>query len=60
VQAVAGVAAAAAGLGILADQAFPVPGEAVALPTVGAAGVLVGAVLLRVDPIAPLRGRRSH
>ena len=54
----AGVVAAAAGLGILASQAFPVPGEDVALPALGAGLVVAGAALLGVDPVAPLRARR--
>lgn len=56
-RAVTGIAAAAAGLGILASQAFPVPGEVVALPSAGVVLVVAGAVLLRVDPVAPLRTR---
>jgi hypothetical protein len=54
-RAVFGVAAAAAGLSILTVDAFPVPGEVVALPTIGAALVVVGAALLRVNPVASLR-----
>jgi hypothetical protein len=54
-RAVIGVAAAAAGLSILTVDAFPVPGAVVALPTIGAALVVVGAALLRVNPIASLR-----
>jgi fucose 4-O-acetylase-like acetyltransferase len=54
-----GVVTAAAGLGILASEAFPVPGEALAVPAVGAALVVAGAALLGVDPVAPLRARPS-
>jgi hypothetical protein len=52
-----GTAATAGGFAILTTHAFPVPGEVVLLPTVGVIGVAVGAALLRVDPIAPLRRR---
>jgi hypothetical protein len=53
--AVAGTVAAAAGFTVLAANAFPVPGEAVFWPTLGASLVAVSAVLLRVDPMRPLR-----
>jgi hypothetical protein len=56
VLAVLGTAATAAGLAVLAANAFPVPGdEQVWLTGCGAAAVFAGALLLRVDPIAPLR-----
>jgi hypothetical protein len=62
---VVGTAAAAGGFAILTVRGFPVPGAIVLVPTVGVVCVAVGAALLRVDPIAPLRGRdrgqtRSH
>ena len=50
-----GIAAGASGLAILASQAFPVPGETVAVPAAGVALVVASAALLRVDPVAPLR-----
>jgi len=53
--AVAGTAAAAVGLGMLAANAFPVPDEELRLPALGVAAVVAGGLLLRVDPIAPLR-----
>jgi hypothetical protein len=52
-----GTAATAGGFAILTTHAFPVPGEVVLLPTVGVIGVAVGAAVLRVDPIAPVRRR---
>ncbi len=56
-QALAGAAAAVAGLGLLAANAFPVPGEVVLLPSVGVACTFVGAALLHVDPFGPLRAQ---
>jgi fucose 4-O-acetylase-like acetyltransferase len=53
--ALVGAVAAAAGLAVLAREAFPVQGEAVLWPAIGVALVGVGALALRVDPIAPLR-----
>jgi hypothetical protein len=54
--AVLGTAATAAGLAVLAANAFPVQGnEQMLLTSAGVAAVFAGAVLLRVDPIAPLR-----
>jgi len=47
--------AAAAGLAVLAREAFPVQGEVVLWPSIGVALVAIGAVCLRVDPIAPIR-----
>jgi hypothetical protein len=55
--AVTGTAAAAVGLGMLAANAFPVPDEELRLPAFGVAAVIAGGLLLRVDPIAPLRRR---
>jgi fucose 4-O-acetylase-like acetyltransferase len=51
----AGTVLTAAGLAIIAREAFPVQGEQLLWPGIGVACVVVGAVLLRVDPIAPLR-----
>jgi hypothetical protein len=54
--AVLGTAVTAVGLGMLAANAFPVPGEEqVRLSTLGVAATVAGALLLRVDPLAPLR-----
>jgi hypothetical protein len=50
-----GAVAAAAGLAVLAREAFPVQGEVVLWPAIGVALVGFGAFALRVDPIAPLR-----
>ncbi|HET9249367.1 MAG TPA: acyltransferase [Actinomycetota bacterium] len=50
-----GTVLAAAGLAVIAREAFPVQGEQLLWPGIGVACVVVGAVLLRVDPIAPLR-----
>jgi fucose 4-O-acetylase-like acetyltransferase len=50
-----GSVAAAAGLAVLAREAFPVQGEVLFWPSIGVALVVLGAVVLRVDPIAPLR-----
>jgi Acyltransferase family len=55
-----GTAAAAGGFAILTVRGFPVPGEIVLVPTVGVACVVIGAALLRVDPIAPLRERAGR
>jgi peptidoglycan/LPS O-acetylase OafA/YrhL len=51
-----GVVAAAVGLAVLAREAFPVQGEVVLWPAIGVGLVVLGALVLRVDPIAPLRG----
>lgn len=50
-----GTMAAAAGLAVLAANAFPVPGEVVLWPGVGVGCLVAGAVLLRVDPLGPRR-----
>jgi fucose 4-O-acetylase-like acetyltransferase len=52
-----GAVSAAAGLAVLAREAFPVQGEVVLWPAIGVALVAVAATVLRVDPIAPLRRR---
>jgi fucose 4-O-acetylase-like acetyltransferase len=59
VPALTGSVMAAAGLALLAREAFPVQGEVVLWPSIGVALVALGAILLRVDPIAPVR-RRSE
>jgi hypothetical protein len=51
---IAGVAAASAGMSIIAAAAFPVQGEVVAMPTVGVASLVLGALLLHVNPLRPL------
>ena len=55
--AIAGTLAAGAGFALLAARAFPVPGSIVVIPTIGVALVAIGALLIHVDPIAPLRRR---
>ena len=55
VVAVLGGILAAAGLAIIAREAFPVQGEQGLWPGIGVACVAASAVLLRLDPIAPLR-----
>ena len=55
VEAVLGGVLAAAGLAIIAREAFPVQGEQLLWPAIGVASVVAGAVLLRLDPLAPLR-----
>lgn len=59
VRSLAGFMASAAGLGILAQAAFPVPGVAVVSPSAGVGLLVVGVALLGVDPIAPLRSRTA-
>jgi fucose 4-O-acetylase-like acetyltransferase len=53
--AVTGGVLAAAGLAIVAREAFPVQGEQLLWPSIGVACVVAAAVVLRLDPIAPLR-----
>jgi fucose 4-O-acetylase-like acetyltransferase len=53
--AVFGTVLAAGGLAIIAREAFPVQGEQLLWPSMGVMCVVLGAVVLRVDPIAPLR-----
>jgi fucose 4-O-acetylase-like acetyltransferase len=57
--ALVGAIAAAAGLAVLAREAFPIQGEALLWPSVGVALVAIGAIALRIDPFAPLKRRRS-
>jgi hypothetical protein len=49
-----GVAAASAGMSIVAAAAFPVQGEVLAIPALGVACLALGALLLRVNPLSPL------
>jgi peptidoglycan/LPS O-acetylase OafA/YrhL len=58
--AVAGGVLAAAGLGVLAREAFPVQGEQLLWPMIGIACVVAAAACLRLDPIAPLRRGRDR
>jgi fucose 4-O-acetylase-like acetyltransferase len=53
--AVIGGVLAAAGLAIVAREAFPVQGEQLLWPSIGVACVVAAAVVLRLDPVAPLR-----
>ena len=55
--AVLGTTATGAGFALLAARAFPVPGSIVVLPTAGVLLVALGAILIHVDPVAPLRRR---
>jgi hypothetical protein len=55
----AGLVLAAAGLSIVAAAAFPVQGEVLAMPLVGVGCTVAGAILLHVNPLAPL-SRRSE
>jgi fucose 4-O-acetylase-like acetyltransferase len=55
ISALIGSVAAASGLAILAREAFPVQGEVLLWPSIGVGLVALGALVLRVDPIAPLR-----
>lgn len=55
----AGVAAASAGMSIVAAAAFPVQGEVVAIPALGVASLVVGALLLQVNPLSPLAKRST-
>jgi hypothetical protein len=55
VAAVLGAVAAAAGLAVLAREAFPVQGEAILWPSIGVALAAFGALCLRIDPFAHLR-----
>jgi hypothetical protein len=57
--ALVGTVLAAGGLAIIAREAFPVQGEQLLWPSIGVTCVVLGAVLLRVDPIAPLRRATS-
>jgi hypothetical protein len=50
----AGIAAASAGMSIIAAAAFPVQGEVLAMPAFGVALLIVGALLLHVNPLSPL------
>jgi hypothetical protein len=54
-RALVGSVVAAAGLAVLAREAFPVQGEVLLSPSIGVGLVALGAVFLRIDPIAPLR-----
>ncbi len=58
--AIAGTVAAGAGFALLAARAFPVPGSIVLVPAIGVALVAASAVLVHVDPFAPLRTRRPR
>jgi hypothetical protein len=41
-------------MAIIADVAFPVQGEVVAVPALGVILLAAGALLLRVNPLGPL------
>jgi hypothetical protein len=46
-------------MGIVAAEAFPVQGEDPLVPSIGVACMVAGALVLRVNPIAPLRRHRD-
>ena len=50
-----GTIAAGAGLAVIAAKAFPVPGAVLLVPAIGVGLFAIGALALRVDPLAPLR-----
>jgi hypothetical protein len=55
----AGVACASAGMSIIAAAAFPVQGEVLAMPLLGVTLLVVGAILLHVNPLKPLSKRSA-
>jgi len=57
---VGGAVAASGGMAIIADEAFPVPGEVMAEPAVGVALLAAGALLLHVNPLRPLFHRSQQ
>jgi len=59
VMSLAGVACASAGMSIIAAAAFPVQGEVLAMPLLGVAFLVVGAILLHVNPFSPLSKRSA-
>jgi hypothetical protein len=54
-----GVVAGSTGMALLAAVAFPVQGAVLVKPLLGVACVAVGAILLRIEPLSPLRGTRE-
>jgi fucose 4-O-acetylase-like acetyltransferase len=55
-----GIAASSAGMSIVAAAAFPVRGEVVAMPALGVACLVAGALLLQVNPLSPLAKRSAR
>ena len=51
---------ASAGMSIIAAAAFPVQGEVLATPLLGVAFLVVGAILLHVNPFSPLSKRSAE
>lgn len=51
---------ASAGMSITAAAAFPVQGEVLAMPQLGVAFLVVGAILLHVNPFSPLSKRSAE
>jgi hypothetical protein len=47
-------------MSIIAAAAFPVQGEVLAMPLLGVAFFLVGAILLHVNPFSPLSKRSEE
>ncbi len=60
VMSLAGVAFASAGMSIVAAAAFPVQGEVLAMPLVGVASLIAGAILLHLNPLSPLSKRSAE
>jgi hypothetical protein len=57
---VGGTIAASGGMAIIADEAFPVQGEMVAVPALGGILLAAGALLLHVNPLSPLLHRSQQ
>jgi hypothetical protein len=49
---IGGAVAASGGMAIIADEAFPVQGEMVAVPALGVILLAAGALLLHVNPLS--------
>jgi hypothetical protein len=56
---IGGVVVGSIGLALLAAVAFPVQGAVLAKPLLGVVCVAAGAIVLRVQPLSPLRGARE-
>jgi len=60
VMSLASVACASAGMSIIAAAAFPVQGEVLAMPLLGVTFLVVGAILLHMNPFSPLSKRSAE
>lgn len=58
--AVAGTVLGVTGMGIIAVSAFPVPGEPSGVQAMGLLAIAAAALMLRIDPFAPLRGATNR